>query len=264
MTPPSTTRDDAVRGRAVTVAYGDHLALCEIDFVLPASGLTAVIGPNGSGKTTLLRVVSGLVEPDSGEIRFDRGKPTVAHVLQSSAVNEAVPLTVEEVVRMGRYRRRGLLRRLGAADLAAVRDAMARMEVTDLAGRHLRELSGGQRQRVYVAQGLAQDADLLLLDEPVTGLDLASQSRITEVIREELERGRTVVMTTHDVAAAATADHVLLLASEIVAAGPPEQVLTEAHLDQAFSGRAFRTPEGTLILGDPHHHGAGVPPHEPH
>lgn len=264
--PPS---EPAIRSVDVTVAYADHLAVCDATFEVPAGGLTAVIGPNGSGKTTLLRALSGLEEIDHGLLSVlgsapGRQRRKVAHVLQNTTVNDAVPLTVREVVGMGRYARLGAFRRFGAVDDDAVTAAMERMEVTDLAGRHLRELSGGQRQRVYVAQGLAQQADLLLLDEPVTGLDVLSQDRINSVMREEVDAGRTVVFTTHDVEAAAGSDQVLLLATHVIASGTPAEVLTAKHLGRAYGGRIFETPEGAVVLGEPHQHGPAAVRHRPH
>lgn len=266
---PSSPASCAVVARDLTLAYGDRVALSGASFDLPATKVTAVIGPNGSGKTTLLRALSGLERLSSGTLEVlgrpaGAQRPAVSHVMQVQTVNEAVPLTVLETVRMGRYPARGLLGRLRAADHAAVQDAITRMGIDDLVHRHLRELSGGQRQRVFVAQGLAQQADLLLLDEPVTGLDLVSQERIDEAVRDEVAAGHTVVMTTHDVATAAAADHVLLLATHVVAAGPPDTVLVEEHLSHAYGGTAFRTAEGTLVIGDPHVHGTMVRGHEHH
>ena len=261
------THSPAVVAEGVSIAYGDHLAVSHVGFRLPAGRVTAVIGPNGSGKTTLLRAMSGLVTPTRGHLEVLGAPPgsdhvAVAHVMQTEAVNDAVPVTVLEVVRMGRYSRRGVFGRLRPADHAAVAEAMDRMEIGDLAHRHLRELSGGQRQRVFVAQGLAQQADLLLLDEPVTGLDLVSEDRIDRAVADEVAAGRTVVMTTHDVATAARADHVLLLATHLVADGPPDTVLTEEHLGHAYGATAFRTADGALVIGDPHVHGARITGHD--
>ena len=261
--------DPAVHAVDLTLAYGEHLAVSRATFDLPAGRVTAVIGPNGSGKTTLLRAMSGLERPRAGQLEV-LGRPAgadhaaVAHVMQAETVNDAVPVTVLETVRMGRYANRGLLGRLRPEDHDAVDDALGRMEVGDLAHRHLRELSGGQRQRVFVAQGLAQQADLLLLDEPVTGLDLTSQERIDRAVGEEVAAGRTVVLTTHDVGTAARADHVLLLATHVVADGTPDAVLTEDHLGHAYGATAFRTADGTLIIGDPHVHGARISGHDAH
>ena len=254
----------AVEARRVTIAYGEHVAVRDVSFDLPAGAVTAIIGPNGSGKTTLLRALSGLEPVDAGTLSVlgrpaAPGRREVAHVLQATRINDQVPLTVREVVCMARYAHRGPLRRFGRTDQAAVERAMERMEVGDLAHRHLRELSGGQRQRVYVAQGLAQQARLLLLDEPITGLDIVSQERITTVVNEEVAAGATVVVTTHDVASAGQADHVLLIATRLVAAGAPAGVLTAANLRTAYGGEVYRTDEGTVVLGDPHHHGLGLP-----
>lgn len=259
----------AVVADELTLAYGARTALSGATFHVPRGAVTAVIGPNGSGKTTLLRALSGLESPVAGQLevlgRPPRGqRRAVAHVMQANTVNEALPLTVLETVRMGRYARRGLLGRLQAEDHAAVEGAIERMGIEELLHRHLRELSGGQRQRVFVAQGLAQRADLLLLDEPITGLDVVSQGRIDTAVADEVAAGRTVVMTTHDVTTAAAADHVLLLATHVVASGPPTEVLVEQHLSHAYGGRAYRTAGGVLVIGDPHVHGTDIAGHEDH
>ena len=263
------TATDAVTAEDLTLAYGDHVAVSRASFVLPRARVTAVIGPNGSGKTTLLRAMSGLERPTSGKLAVlgraaGSDHAEVAHVMQSHAVEAALPVTVVETVRMGRYARRGMLGRLRAVDHDAVDEAMERMEIRDLAHRHLHELSGGQRQRVFVAQGLAQRADLLLLDEPITGLDVVSQDRIDRAIADEVDAGRTVVMTTHDVPTAAAADHVLLMATHVCASGAPDHVLTEEHLGHAYGSTAYRTADGTLIIGDPHVHGTRISGHTDH
>ena len=257
----TTPHGDAVVAEGITVAYGDVVAVRNASFTIPAGRHTAVIGPNGSGKTTLLRVISGLARPVAGTVEVQartsaRGRnPGVAHVLQATRINDAVPLTVREVVTMGRYAYHGLLGRLTSRDHEAVARAMHRMDVAHLANRQIVHLSGGQRQRVYVAQGLAQEADLLLLDEPVTGLDAPSLARIATVTDQEVASGCTVVTTTHDVADAGLADHVVLLAGTIVAAGPPDEVLTQDHLATAYGAMTFTTADGTVVIGDPHVHG---------
>lgn len=246
-----------VEAVGLTLRHDGLVAVDSADLALPAGGLTAIIGPNGSGKTTLLRALSGLHRPTAGELTVcggPAGSHSVAHVLQSTVVNDALPVTVREVVRMGRYRHLGALRRVTDADRHTVDQAMARMEITDLADRHLTELSGGQRQRVYVAQGLAQRAELFLLDEPVTGLDLPSMDRIATVLREETAAGRTVVLTTHELHTAQSADHVVLLATRVVASGPPDHVLTPDHLSEAYGGHLHELPGGELMLDDPHMH----------
>jgi manganese transport system ATP-binding protein len=163
---------------------------------------------------------------------------------------------------MARYARRGAFGRLRARDREAVHRALDAMEVTDLAGRQIHELSGGQRQRVLVAQGLAQQGEVLLLDEPVTGLDVVSRELILAAVEAERAAGRTVVVTTHDLDDARRADLVMLLANRVVAFGPPEEVLTDEPLCAAYGGRVLRVPEGVIVMDDPHHdHGVHV--HEP-
>ncbi len=173
-------------------------------------------------------------------------------MLQSTDVDRSLPITVRDTVSLARYSTLGLFRRFKTADRAAVDRALARLDVSDLAGRQLHDLSGGQRQRALVAQGLAQDTDLLLLDEPVNGLDIVSKAIILEVIDEEVSAGRTIVVTTHNLEDARRCDQVLLLDRSPVAVGTPDEVLTEEHLRQAFGGRFVRVG-GELILDDPHH-----------
>jgi ABC-type Mn2+/Zn2+ transport system ATPase subunit len=246
-----------VRLRGVRVAYGARTALDGVDLDLRAGQVTTVIGPNGSGKSTLLGVVCGLVPASAGTVGRGTapggGPVEVAAVLQHTDDNRLLPLTVREVVLLGRYRRLGLLGRVRAKDRAAVEAAMARTAVEDLAGRPLRELSGGQRQRVLVAQGLVQQAQVLLLDEPVTGLDLLSRRLIDDAVAGERDAGRAVVLSTHDLADAWRADQAVLLAGRVVAAGAPADVLVDRHLHDAYGSQLLRIG-GALALDDGHLH----------
>ncbi len=241
------------------VSYGEIVAVRDASLHIGPGTSVAIIGPNGSGKSTLLSTISGLVHPTRGHVSVTGpdGHPSrnaVAHVLQTTVANQAVPLTVLETVRMGAYGRRGMIGRLTAEDRTAVEDAIHRMRIDDLRNRQLHELSGGQRQRAYVAQGLAQRAGVLLLDEPITGLDIITQEVITEVIEEERDRGRIVILTTHDVGTARLADVAVLIATDVVASGAPEMVLTPDLLGQAYGGHVHVLEDGTLVLDDPHTH----------
>jgi manganese transport system ATP-binding protein len=234
----------AVEGHGVTVGYGGHVALRDCDVTMARGSVTALVGPNGSGKSTLLSAIAGLVPLTSGTLTVLGRRPgnnglaaRVAYVLQSTPAKESLPITVREVVTMARFARRGLFGRMTAADRQIVAEALEQLEVADLADRHLRELSGGQRQRVLVAQGLAQGADLLLLDEPVTGLDLTSRDRILAVVDNVRSSGGAVVVATHDLADAERADHVILLAGRVIAGGSPSEVITSEHLRRAYGGR---------------------------
>lgn len=253
---PSPDAGLAVDARDVVFRYGGHTAIATSSFAIPIGAITAVIGPNGSGKSTILNGIAGLTEPVAGTLSMNRtnGKPPrVAYVLQTTKINDALPITVREVVTMGRYAGRGAYGWLRDGDRTAVDDAMNRMGISDLAQRHLTELSGGQRQRVFVAQGLAQDHDILLLDEPLTGLDITSAQAIDDVIHDEHARGATVVISTHDLAEARVADCVILLAGRVVACGTPEDVLTLEHLTEAYGPNLLHVEGENLFLDDPAH-----------
>lgn len=243
----------AARGVGVAVRYGAVTALERSDFEIVAGQITAVIGPNGSGKSTLLNLIAGLVTPSAGTMEVGVDRRRISYVMQATKVNESLPVTVREVVAMGRYASLGLYRRPDRDDRAAVARAMERLEISDLGSRHLNELSGGQRQRVFVAQGLAQEHDLLLLDEPLTGIDLTTAQAIDDVIHGETAEGCAVVMTTHDLSEARSADHVVLLSGRVVASGPPAEVLTEPILVEAYGPSLLHVERGKVFLDDPAH-----------
>ena len=240
------------------LGYDGAVAVAESDFAVPRGRLTAVIGPNGSGKSTLLGALAGLIEPRRGTIQVLGVSPAearrrVAYVLQSTKVNESMPVTVRETVLMGRYASSGPFRPLTRSDRTSCRTALERLAIADLAHRHLHELSWGQRQRVFVAQGLVQQGDMLLLDEPITGLDLVSTETIRRVVREELERGTTVVLTTHDVADAGNADHVILMAGKVHTEGPPALALHPDRLSDAYGIGILHLEDGSVVLDDAAH-----------
>jgi ABC-type Mn2+/Zn2+ transport system ATPase subunit len=261
----------AVSLRGVVARRGGTPVLAVDRLDLDAGTVTAIVGPNGSGKSTLLHAVAGLL-PVTGEVRVLGAPPAarrqrVAYVLQATAVDPYLPVTVREVVAMGRYPLGGRLARLGraarGADRAAVDTAIERLELGDVTRRYLGELSGGQRQRVLVAQGLAQEGEVLLLDEPVSGLDVASAERIATIVAEERAAGHTVAVATHDLAEAAAADQAVLLAGRLVAAGAPTEVLRRQHLLAAYGDRLLRLSDDLLLIdegadrGDGHCHGSG-------
>jgi iron complex transport system ATP-binding protein len=259
--PLPVVNDVAIRARGLVLAWDDRIAVAASDFDVPAGRVTALIGPNGSGKSTLLHAFAGLLEPLRGELTVSTRYPRsdgLAYVLQATKVNEGMPVSVREVVLMGRFARLGKFRLAGRADREACDVAMERLGIADLRDRHLDELSGGQRQRVFVAQGLVQEADVLLLDEPLTGLDLVSNETIERVVAEERDRGTTVIMTTHDLPEAAGADHVLLLGGVVVAAGPPQEVLTSALLSIAYGIPLTALEDGAVVLDDAHHRAEGT------
>ncbi|MFB6722925.1 zinc ABC transporter ATP-binding protein AztA [Kribbella sp. NPDC056345] len=219
---------------AVAAGYPGRPVLSGFAAQIPAFSTTAVVGANGSGKSTLLGVLAGVIPVTAGTV-VHRTKERPAFVVQRSAIADTFPLTVRETVSMGRWGHRGLWRRLTARDRAVVDSWMERLGIADLAGRQLGELSGGQRQRALVAQGLAQEADLLLLDEPTTGLDASARQAITDVLDEVTANGVTVVQATHDLAAARRTGHcVLLHDGQLLSEGPPSDVLTDNALNRVW------------------------------
>ena len=253
---------ELVRAVDLTVRFGAVTALDCIchDFCLGHDFIpgttTAVMGPNGAGKTTLLECLAGLLRPSSGRVAGAPGR--VAYVRQQAPAGW-MPLTAREVLAMGRYRARGLTGRLRAADRAVMRAAADRLDVAGLLNRPYGDLSGGQRQRVVIAQALALEPNLLLLDEPISGLDLPSQERILAVLDESAASGLAVVITTHHLDEARHCHEVLLLANRLVAAGPPEKVLTPDLLRETFGPRTLgdhrrHDHEHSLLVLDDHGH----------
>lgn len=237
---------------AACVHYGSVLALAPTSLTMPAGQSVSLVGPNGSGKSTLLLVLAGLLRPTSGSVRRADGV-RVSFVAQHQQQHRWMPLSVREVLRMGRYGERGLLGRLGAEDRAAIGAGVDRMQIADLLRKPFGELSGGQRQRVLVAQALAARPQLLLLDEPITGLDLVSQQLILDVIAGESAAGTTVVLSTHHLGEARQTDRVLLLAGCVLADGAPRDVLTPELLAEAFGNRMIPTHDGAVVIDDHGH-----------
>lgn len=240
--------------RDLVAGYDGVTAIRSSSFEVPKGAITAVIGPNGSGKSTLLSVLAGLLAPFSGTVSYADGASTrIALVPQTTKVNDALPISVGEVVRMGRYAGKGLVGRLTPEDITAINEAMDRVGIADLSGRRLNNLSGGQRQRAFVAQGLVQEHDLLLLDEPLTGIDLPTAQAIDEVIHDEINRGCSVVMSTHDLSEARIADHVILLSGAVVASGPPSEVLTGDNLARAYGASLLHIDGEEVFVDDAAH-----------
>ena len=199
----------ALRARGLRVEFPGTVALDRVDLDLPPAALTVIVGPNGAGKSTLLEVLAGARPPASGTI--ETGDRSIAFVPQRAAVAEHLPLTVRDVVTVGAWGRVGPFRRLGRTHREAIDQAMRRLDVAHLSRRPFSSLSGGQRQRALLAQGLARRADILLLDEPTTGLDAESAELNRSAIDDEIGRGATVACVSHDERLIAEADVVVRL-----------------------------------------------------
>lgn len=241
----------------ITVRYNGRSALEEVSFQLVRGERVAVVGPNGAGKSTLFKIVTGVLHPTSGEVRVCGHKPgghiCIAYVPQRSQVDWTFPVNVADVVMMGRIGKLGLLRHPGARDWEYVHRCLEVVSLADLASRQISELSGGQQQRMFIARALAQEAELMLMDEPLTGLDVTSQEDIFRVLEELRQRGVTVMIATHDLNLAAERfDRVMLLNVRLLGLGQPEEVFTPERLQAAYGGhlRVIQTSEGLMMVGD--------------
>lgn len=246
--------------RDVTVTYANgHTALKAASFDIGPSTICALVGVNGSGKSTLFKAVMGFVEPASGEVRISglsvkealkRG--AVAYVPQSEEVDWDFPVLVEDVVLMGRYGHMGFLRIPGREDKRMVDDALQRVGLSEYRKRQIGELSGGQRKRVFLARALAQDAPIILLDEPFTGIDVKTEGAIVTLLRELKAAGRSMLVSTHNLGSVPDfCDEVVLVKGTVIAAGPMATTFTQANLEHAFGGvlRHFRL-EGSALHDD--------------
>ena len=233
----------AIELRNVTVSYDRKPAIRSVSVDIPAAERIAVVGPNGAGKSTLIKAVIGLVEMDSGQITIhgepiERVRQRVAYVPQRGAIDWDFPVLVRDVVLMGRFGRIGWFRRPGAQDRALAAEALERIGMSDFADRQIGQLSGGQQQRVFLARALAQEADVLLLDEPFVGVDAATEEAIFALLESARNEGKTVVVVNHDLGAVSRHfDHVLLLNGRVVAFGPPDDVLQPDTLRRTYGGR---------------------------
>jgi ABC-type Mn2+/Zn2+ transport system ATPase subunit len=252
----------------VAVDFGRLRALDDVRLELERGSSLALIGANGSGKSTLLNLLAGLTPPSQGSL-WPQPLPSVAYVRQHGPEGSWLPLTAGEVLRMGRYRSTGWWGRITDSDRAMMAEVAERMAVGPLLHRSFDELSGGERQRVMIAQALAQQAPVLLLDEPITGLDLPSQERILQMIEDETASGTAVVVSTHHLDEARHCDRVALLARRLVAVGRPDEVLTPELLRETYGPRLLGDHTGhdhetELLVLDEHGHDHGEHGHPGH
>jgi manganese/iron transport system ATP-binding protein/manganese/zinc/iron transport system ATP- binding protein len=241
----------------LNVAYGQTRVLHDISFQVTAGERVAVVGPNGAGKSTLLKVLVGLHAPSTGRIRVVGHLHTqcsaVAYVPQRAQVDWAFPVSVWDVVMLGRTSHIGLFRSPGKRDREQVQHSLELVQMSHLARRQIGELSGGQQQRVFIARALAQEASVLLLDEPVAGLDIRAQEEVLRIVEDIHRKGVTVLVATHDLQQAADERHyeaVLLLNQTLLGIGPAHAVLTADTLTAAYGGQLQRveTDAGVLLL----------------
>ena len=247
-----------VLARHLNVGYNSEVIVADINFELRQGEAIALIGTNGSGKSTLLKTIVALLPPLRGEVAVFGMHPgsnprRIAYLGQFHASGFVLPLRAVDVVRMGRFPSHGLWRRMGREDDEIVTSAMHAMGIEKLAESPLRSLSGGQQQRTYLAQVLAHQADLLVLDEPTAGLDAGGRELYLQAISNELRRGASIVMATHDIQEEpALCDQVMLLARRVVALGTPQHVLVPHTLLETF-GIVVTGERNRLTVLEPRH-----------
>jgi ABC-type Mn2+/Zn2+ transport system ATPase subunit len=239
------------------VIYNGHQALHEITFHLHAGERVALVGPNGAGKSTLLKVIAGVLAPTRGQVTVfgsgPRGHICIAYIPQRSQVDWRFPVSVADVVMMGRSAKMRPFVWPGKRDWELVRRALETVGLSDLAKRQIGQLSGGQQQRMFIARALAQEAELMLMDEPLTGLDLPSQEGLLSLLDGLQQQGITVIAATHDLEQAARHfDRIMLLNQRLIAFGSAQHVLQPDKLVRAYGGRLrlVETPNGVLALED--------------
>jgi manganese/iron transport system ATP-binding protein len=239
------TQTSGIISRNVTVTYRNgHTALRDASFEIPTGTITALVGVNGAGKSTLFKAIMGFVPAARGEISV-LGMPVaealqrniVAYVPQSEEVDWTFPVLVEDVVMMGRYGHMGFFRRPKAADHASVTEALDRVNMTAFRHRQIGELSGGQRKRVFLARALAQEGQVILLDEPFTGVDVQTEDAIVALLRNLRDEGRVILVSTHNLGSVPEfCDRTVLVKETVLAYGLTEETFTRENLELAFGG----------------------------
>ncbi|WP_420860562.1 manganese/iron ABC transporter ATP-binding protein [Algirhabdus cladophorae] len=257
MTSASPSQAAGLSAVDVTVTYRNgHTALWDASFELPKGSVTALVGVNGAGKSTLFKAIMGFVPTAKGKIqimgrdvRAALSANLVSYVPQAEEVDWSFPILVEDVVMMGRYGHMGFMRRPKAADHAAVDMALTRVGMQDFRKRQIGELSGGQRKRVFLARALAQDGQVILLDEPFTGVDVKTEDQIVALLGEMRAEGRVMLVSTHNLGSVPEfCDRTILVKGTILGSGPTEQVFNRENLEKAFGGvlRHFTLTGDTL------------------
>jgi len=230
--------------RGLNVTYGANVALHDVNLKLRGGQLVGIIGPNGAGKSTLLKSILGMTNA-TGQIQIEgqplkQARQRLAYVPQKEEVRWDFPVTVGDVVMMGRYKRIGWVRGPSKADQHIVDEALEQVEMLSLKGRQISQLSGGQQQRVFMARALAQQGDIILLDEPLTGVDITSQEVILNLLHRLVVDGKLILMATHDLNAAShECDTVACINRRLVALGRPSDVFNPEVLTETYGGRAI-------------------------
>jgi ABC-type Mn2+/Zn2+ transport system ATPase subunit len=254
---PHQAGEPILRATDIGVRYETGVAIENVNFKINIGERLAIVGSNGAGKSTLLKVIAGVLNPTEGEIQVFGHDPgghiCIAYVPQRNQVDWQFPVTVADVVMMGRVGQMGLFRFPKAWDWELVHQALEIVGMESYSKRQISQLSGGQQQRMFIARALAQEAELMLMDEPLTGLDVSSQEDVFRILDQLQSQDVTVLVSLHDLKMASQRfDRVMLLNKEMLGIGVPDEVLTPDNLVTAYGGHLHLVPtaDGMLALGD--------------
>lgn len=237
----------------VTISYGLKPAVRNVTLRIPPQQIIGIIGPNGAGKSTLLKGIMGLLPLDNGQVRvFGRplngSRRLLAYVPQKESVDWDFPVTVRDVVLMGRYAHLGLFQRPRRQDEEIASRALEEVGMTEFASRHIRDLSGGQQQRVFLARALAQESAVMLLDEPFVGVDAATEKAIFELMERLKKEGKTLVVVNHDLSVVEKYDALVMINQRLVAHGPTAEVFHSRTLHETYGGRLTILQQAEQLL----------------
>lgn len=238
----------AIRTSQLTVAYASKPVLWDVNLEIPDRTITGILGPNGAGKTTLFKAILGAVKPLEGNVivspEHATRRDSIAYVPQRATIDWDFPTTVFDLVLMGTYGRLKWFQRPGSSERDLTADALQRVGMQDFGDRQINELSGGQQQRVFLARAFVQQASVYLMDEPFAGIDAKTEQAIFEILAQQREVGKTIVLVHHDLSTVSTYfDHVVLLNRQLVACGPTASTFTSENVQSAFG-------DSVRILGE--------------
>jgi len=232
-----------IEAHNLTVLYGRKPAIWNVDFKLPEGQVIGIMGPNGSGKSTLLKAIMGVVNPTTGYTKvydqeLEKVRHKVSYVPQRQDIDWDFPASVWDVVSMGRFHIRGLFKRLTSEDNDIIQESLEKVNMLGFAKRQISQLSGGQQQRVFLARALAQQGELFLMDEPFTGVDIATEEMIVNLLKDMKSKGKTLVIVHHDLHTAQSYfDHLVLMNTRLVACGKTSDVFTDQILTDTYGGK---------------------------
>lgn len=232
--------DEEILVNHLSVAYQNKLALEDVSLTIVPGKITGIIGPNGAGKSTLIKSIVGLIKKESGHVTLanqaiDHFRKQIAYVEQRSEIDLTFPIRVKEVVLLGTYPKLGLFKRPGKKEKAKVMECLKQVKMEEFADRQIGNLSGGQLQRVFIARALAQEAEIIFLDEPFVGIDMVSEKVIVDLLKELKAAGKTIIIVHHDLHRTREYfDQLIILNKYLVASGPVEEVFTTRLIQKAY------------------------------